>query len=109
MHTVLLLESPRLMLQKMQLLLELDPILWRVKVVRERLMREHKLDLVLLYITMPVLDGMGLLEQMLVDPNLKDIPVVLLTASSYSKEQTHQSQFTVHQKRVCIPPKYFSF
>jgi CheY-like chemotaxis protein len=52
------------------------------------MMREHKPDLVLLDIAMPVLEGMGLLEHMLVDPNLKDIPVVLLTASSYSKEQT---------------------
>ena len=73
------------------------------------MMRQHKPDLVLLDITMPVLDGMGVLEQMLVDSDLKNIPVVLLTASSYSKQQTHQSQFTVHQQTGLYPTEVLQF
>lgn len=73
------------------------------------MMRTLKPDLVLLDMTMPVLDGMGLLEQMLLDPELKSIPVVLLTASSYSKEQTHQSQFTVHQQTGLYPTEVLKF
>ena len=70
---------------------------------------ELKPDLVLLDITMPVLNGMGLLERMLADPNLKDIPVVLVTASSYSKEQIHESQFTVHQQTGLYPTEVLQF
>lgn len=37
-------------------------------------------DLVLLDITMPIMDGVTMLEKMQADPALKDIPVVMLTA-----------------------------
>jgi CheY-like chemotaxis protein len=37
-------------------------------------------DLVLLDITMPVMDGVAMLEKMQADPALKDLPVVMLTA-----------------------------
>ncbi len=72
-------------------------------------MQVYKPDLVLLDMTMPVLDGTGLLEQMLVNPNLKDIPVVLLTASSYTKEQTHQNQFTIHHQTGLYPTEVLQF
>lgn len=39
-----------------------------------------KPDLVLLDITMPGMDGVAMLEQMHADPELKDVPVVMLTA-----------------------------
>ncbi len=73
------------------------------------MMRLQTPDLVLLDITMPVLDGMGLLEQMLADSNLKAVPVVLLTASSYPKEQSLQSQFTVRHQTGLYPTEVFKF
>ncbi len=73
------------------------------------LMRVQKPDLVLLDMTMPVRDGVGLLEQMLVDSTLKDIPVVLLTASSLSTEQTQQSQFTVRHQTGLYSTEVFKF
>jgi CheY-like chemotaxis protein len=39
-----------------------------------------KPDLVLLDITMPVMDGLAMLENMRADPELHEIPVVMLTA-----------------------------
>ena len=39
-----------------------------------------KPDLVLLDITMPVMDGVAMLEKMRGDPSLSEIPVVMLTA-----------------------------
>jgi CheY-like chemotaxis protein len=58
---------------------------------------------------MPILDGMSVLEQMLVDADLKNIPIVLLTASSYSKQQVNQSQFTVHQQTGLYPTEVLQF
>jgi CheY-like chemotaxis protein len=39
-----------------------------------------KPDLILLDITMPVMDGLTMLERIVADPNTKGIPVVMLTA-----------------------------
>jgi CheY-like chemotaxis protein len=39
-----------------------------------------KPDLVLLDITMPIVDGVTMLEKMHADPELRDIPVIMLTA-----------------------------
>ena len=39
-----------------------------------------KPDLVLLDITMPVMDGVAMLEKLQADPELKNIPVLMLTA-----------------------------
>lgn len=41
---------------------------------------KEKPDLVLLDITMPIMDGVAMLERMQADPALKEIPVVMLTA-----------------------------
>jgi CheY-like chemotaxis protein len=43
-------------------------------------MAKSKPDLVLLDITMPILDGVTMLERMRADPTLRDIPVLMLTA-----------------------------
>lgn len=47
-------------------------------------------DLILLDITMPVMDGMTMLEKMRADPELQKIPVVMLTAEGQktTAEQT---------------------
>jgi DNA-binding response OmpR family regulator len=43
-------------------------------------MAEHRPDLVLLDVMMPVLDGVGTLLAMRADDNLRDVPVVMMTA-----------------------------
>ena len=50
-----------------------------------------KPDLILLDITMPVLDGMGMLQQLHADPELRTIPVVMLTAEG-QKAMADQAQ-----------------
>ena len=44
--------------------------------------RTHRPDLILLDVAMPVMDGLEFLEAMRQDPNLSQIPVILLTAIS---------------------------
>ncbi|MDX1377849.1 MAG: response regulator [Anaerolineales bacterium] len=46
------------------------------------MMTEEKPDLVLLDIMMPEVSGLDILRQMRRDPNLADIPVIVLTAKS---------------------------
>lgn len=41
-----------------------------------------KPDLIVLDLTMPVMNGVEMLEKMKADPNLKEIPVIMLTAES---------------------------
>lgn len=48
--------------------------------------REFKPDLVLLDVMMPDLDGGDVLAQLKADPNLKDVPVVFLTATVLKEE-----------------------
>ncbi|MCD6288864.1 MAG: response regulator [Anaerolineae bacterium] len=45
-----------------------------------RLVREERPDLVLLDLVMPGTDGQGVLEQMSADPELADIPVIIVSA-----------------------------
>lgn len=45
-----------------------------------KLLRVNKFDLVLLDINMPELDGMEALEQLKADPDLQDIPVIMISA-----------------------------
>jgi len=42
----------------------------------------EKPELILLDVTMPVMDGVTMLEQLKGDPALKEIPVIMLTAES---------------------------
>jgi two-component system, cell cycle response regulator DivK len=44
---------------------------------------EHRPDLILMDLSIPVLDGFGATAQIKHDPNTRDIPVVVLTAHSY--------------------------
>lgn len=43
---------------------------------------ELKPNLIVLDITMPVMDGVTMLSKMKEDPNLKDVPVIILSAES---------------------------
>ncbi len=42
--------------------------------------KEPQPDLILLDVTMPYMDGFEMLERIKADPNLKDIPVIMVTA-----------------------------
>ncbi|NOZ27780.1 MAG: response regulator [Chloroflexi bacterium] len=53
-------------------------------------MRARRPDLVLLDLVMPGVDGFGVLEKMRQDPALVEIPVVLLTATSYAEDALAQ-------------------
>ncbi len=46
-----------------------------------RLMREQPFDLVLLDIMMPVMDGVEMLARLQADPELKKVPVILMSAA----------------------------
>lgn len=48
-------------------------------------------DLVLLDITMPVMDGLTMLAKMRAEPEMKDIPVIMLTAEG-QKTMAEQTQ-----------------
>lgn len=45
------------------------------------------IDLVLLDINMPVMNGFEMLQQMRADPKMRDIPVVMYTGSTYDKDK----------------------
>jgi CheY-like chemotaxis protein len=68
-------------------------------------MRQWRPDVVLLDLMMPGLDGFQGLEQMQQEPELAEIPVVLLTATSYKEETTtpQTSQITVRHANGLQP------
>jgi adenylate cyclase len=45
-----------------------------------KILRVHKVDLVLLDVMMPELDGLGTLQRLKEDPDLRDIPVIMVSA-----------------------------
>jgi len=53
-------------------------------------MRTQRPDLVLLDLIMPGMDGFQVLEEMRQDANLADVPVILLTATSYVEDALSQ-------------------
>jgi two-component system chemotaxis response regulator CheY len=48
-------------------------------------LNEHWIDLVLLDISMPVMDGEQMIDYMIEDPDLKDIPVVVISTEGSQK------------------------
>jgi CheY-like chemotaxis protein len=50
------------------------------------MMRQNPPDLVLLDIMMPRMDGIEMLEEVAADPELRDIPVILLTAKGEQED-----------------------
>jgi CheY-like chemotaxis protein len=49
-------------------------------------MRLHRPDMILLDLMMPGMDGFEVVEHMRNDPRLRDIPILLLTATSYGED-----------------------
>ncbi len=54
----------------------------------DALERDHSIDLVLLDLMMPVLDGYGFLEQQRRDPRLAQVPVLVITAGAIDRRRT---------------------
>ena len=54
-----------------------------------RLLRQHsaEIDLVLLDIEMPVMNGYDVLKAVRFDPELKDIPIIIITANDSVEEE----------------------
>jgi signal transduction histidine kinase/CheY-like chemotaxis protein len=68
-------------------------------------MRERRPDLLLLDLIMPGLDGFQVLEEMRQEPALADVPVVILTATSYAEDALTQrsGQMVIHRPDGLIP------
>lgn len=49
--------------------------------------REEKPDLIILDVMMPIIDGFEVCKKLKEDPDLKDIPVVMLSASSHAESK----------------------
>lgn len=47
-----------------------------------KMLNEHWIDLVLLDMSMPVMDGEQMIDYMIEDPDLKDIPVVVISTEA---------------------------
>ena len=61
--------------------------------------REHP-DLIILDITMPVMDGVTMLTKLKEDPELKSIPVIMLTAESGRENVLHIAKLGVRDYLV---------
>lgn len=69
-------------------------------------MRTRRPDLVLLDLIMPNADGFQVLEEMQQDPELADVPVVLLTVTSYAEDTLaqHGSRLVIHRPSDDLRP-----
>jgi CheY-like chemotaxis protein len=63
-------------------------------------MRHERPDLVLLDLIMPDLDGFQVLEVMQHDPDLVNVPVILLTATSYAEDALAQRSSQIVIRRA---------
>jgi len=82
-HLILLVEDNRV--NRLLLARQVQQLGHRVEAVENgrlalALLRSRPFDLVLMDIEMPELDGFGLLEQLLADPQLRDLPVIVTSA-----------------------------
>lgn len=68
-----------------------------------RMAREHRPDVVLLDIMMPVMDGWETIRQLKADPETESIPVVALTALRLTEEQVRAAGFTGYLSKPVTP------
>lgn len=66
-----------------------------LETLKKSLHSETPIDLALLDINMPGMDGFELLENMLQDEKIKDIPVIMCTGSAYEKDIHRSKSFSV--------------
>jgi len=56
----------------------------------------HRVDVIVLDVMMPVMDGWDFRAEQLADPSLRDIPVVVISASGFSRD-TLQRQLNAYE------------
>jgi CheY-like chemotaxis protein len=68
-------------------------------------MRDRRPDVVLLDLIMPGVDGFEVLERMRMAPQLADVPVILVTATSYAEDalEQHRGQVVIHRSEGLNP------
>jgi CheY-like chemotaxis protein len=64
--------------------------------------RAHRPDVILLDLMMPKLDGFGLIEQLRLDPELRTIPIIVISA----KELTEQESKTLKESVTFVMKKH---
>ena len=70
------------------------------------LVREHRPDLVLMDLMMPVMDGREAMRILKADPETQDIPIVVLTAMALSvdRDRLMEEGFSGLLTKPCMPP-----
>jgi signal transduction histidine kinase/CheY-like chemotaxis protein len=75
-----------------------------------RAMRGRRPDLLLLDLIMPGADGFQVLDEMRQDSEIADVPVILLTATSYAEDalQQYSNQMVIHRPDGLYPAEVLS-
>jgi signal transduction histidine kinase/CheY-like chemotaxis protein len=114
-HDVLVIDDERGFCQLVEQMLEVSGQAFDVRHAYDgqdglRAMRARRSDLVLLDLIMPGVDGFQVLEEMRQDPDLADVPVILLTATSYLEDALAQcsSQIVIHRPGGLSPAETLS-
>ena len=72
-------------------------------------LRQHKPDLVLLDITMPAMNGWDVLRRMRADDELRQIPVIIVTARDSRMDEIYGTQIAKVQGYLRKPFDYHEF
>jgi len=67
-----------------------------------KLMRQKKPDLVFLDIIMPEMDGFEVLNEMRIDPQLKDVPVIITTSKTLDEQE---KEYIISSLTSILPKK----
>lgn len=67
-----------------------------------RLLEEEPVDLVITDLNMPVMDGITLLQELRADPRFRDLPVIVLTASTQTVDR--RKAFTYDAADFLVKP-----
>ena len=88
-HTMLLVDDTEINLDILEGIFEADFIILKALNGKQALkvLKSQKVDIVILDVVMPEMDGFGVLEAMKEDPALADIPVIIATADEGENEE----------------------
>lgn len=88
-HTMLLVDDTEINLDILEGIFEADFIILKALNGKQALkvLKSQKVDIVILDVVMPEMDGFGVLEAMKEDPALADIPVIIVTADEGENEE----------------------